>query len=198
MHKALVYLILSLVAVFRINAQQTVVDNTQISSSDALPDEPRAKTDAGEEENLICPGGAGKPCALLGGRAYYPNMWRMTQHNHTWGEAMRTPAIIAVSALLIGTTVFDIEGTDHCLALHSCREQNPIEPNKVDRPWQYATGMSVNAVGIASIGYLKRRGKGNLGFALAYVASVFHLYYGASAFHTGALPATQATGKAKH
>lgn len=198
MHKALVCLIFSLAFVFRLNAQQALADNPKTSSSTVLPDEPQAKTDAGDKENLICPGGAGKPCALLGGRTYYPDLWKMTQHNHTWGEAMKSPAIVGASALLIGTTVLDIEGTDHCLPLHTCRESNPLLPKTVDRPRQYATAMSLDALAIAFMGRQKKRGKGNVAFAIVYAGSVMHFYFGTMGLHDGLPKAPPATGSVKH
>src|SRR5262245_53876298 len=89
----------------------------------SLPDAPRPKLD--DHERTPCPEGEFKPCALLGGRRYLPDHSRMTQHDKTIWDGFRHPLILAGSALLIATTVYDIEGTQSCLRAGTCRETNP-------------------------------------------------------------------------
>lgn len=172
--------------------EETPVQIAEATASvrDTLPDAPKPKVEASvkDDENTPCPAGTGKPCALLGGRRYFPDMWAMTQHDRDWGHAMRHPAILAAAGLLIATTAFDIEGTNSCLRAHACREANPLMPKTPNRAWQYSTAMSVNAIGIYGLGRLKQEGRGNLGFAAVVAASLAHFYFGSSGFsisHTG-------------
>ena len=53
------------------------------------PDSPEPK--AGVTETNSSPGGVGNPCALLGGWVYYPDRLRLTYHERTWWDAMKTP-----------------------------------------------------------------------------------------------------------
>jgi hypothetical protein len=105
----------------------------------------------------------------------------MTQHDRTWADAMKHPAIWGTSAFLLGTSVLDIEGTDHCLEIHECREANPLMPKTVDRPRQYATVLGVDALEVYFLGRAKRRGKGNTEFVAIFGTSLLHLAYGIQA-----------------
>jgi hypothetical protein len=153
------------------------------AAEDVRPDHPTPQIEPiHTDEDSACPSGVGKPCAFLGGRLYYPDLWKMTQHDRTWLDAMRHPPIVAASVLLVASTVFDIEGTDHCLAWHACRESNPINPKTPDRPRQYATTMAGNALGIYFLGRAKQHGKGNFAFYMLYAISAAHSYFGATGF----------------
>jgi hypothetical protein len=143
------------------------------------PDSPKPKIET--DQPTPCPAGPGKPCALLGGRTYFPDPWKMTQHDRTWADAMKHPAIWGTSAFLLGTSVLDIEGTDHCLEIHECREANPLMPKTVDRPRQYATVLGVDALEVYFFGRAKRRGKGNTEFVAIFGTSLLHLAYGIQA-----------------
>jgi hypothetical protein len=147
------------------------------------PDAPRPGSSS-SDENSPCPAGVGKPCAFLGGRRYYPDLWHMTEHDQTWGEAMRHPIMIVTSAVLVGSTVFDIEGSDHCLAMHACSELNPLMPKSVNRPRQYATTMSLNGLLLFWFGRMKQHGKGNIVFSLAAASSLIHCYFGATGYNS--------------
>jgi len=50
---------------------------------------------------------------------------------------------IAVTALLMGLTISDIERTQHCLARASCVEMNPMLPHS--RAGMYAVNLPINA-----------------------------------------------------
>jgi hypothetical protein len=102
----------------------------------------------------------------------------MTQHDRTWFDAMKHPAIWGASALLVGASILDIEGTDHCLRNHQCREGNPLMPKTVDRPRQYAAVLSADALEVYFLGRAKRRGRGNPQFCLVYTTAIFHLVFG--------------------
>jgi len=176
------------------------VQKPSLDESTVRPDAPKPKLQPGADEDAACPAGAGKPCAFLGGQRYYRDLWKMTQHDRTWGDAMKNPGVITASALLVGTTILDIEGTDHCLALHACAEANPLMPKRVDRPRQYATAMPLNALGIASLVWSKKRGQGNFAFFLAYAVSCAHAFYGLTGLHAdtpSAIAPSPATGKVR-
>jgi hypothetical protein len=148
--------------------------NSPVAKIEPTTVKPTGKPDV-TDENSMCPAGVGKPCALLGGRKFYPDLWHMREHDRNWGDAMKHPAMIGISALLLASTVLDIEGVDHCLPSHGCSEENPLFPRGVDRPRQYATAMSINALAIYGLGYGKRRGKGNRVFITLLGASFYHL-----------------------
>jgi hypothetical protein len=143
------------------------------------PDSPKPKIET--DQPTPCPAGPGKPCALLGGRAYFPDPWKMTQHDLTWFDAMKHPAIWGTAALLVGTSVLDIEGTDHCLEIRECKEANPLMPKTVDRPRQYGTVLGVDALEVYFLGRAKKRGRGNKAFFIVYGTSLLHLAYGVQA-----------------
>jgi hypothetical protein len=156
------------------------VAESTATSLDNLPDAPKPKIEpvVRVDENTVCPAGAGRPCALLGGRRYVPDLWHMRQHDRDWAHAMRHPAILAAAGLFILATAYDIEGTNSCLRVHACREANPLMPQTPNRVWQYSAAMSVDAVGIYVFGRLKETGRGNLGFAMIAAASLVHFSFG--------------------
>jgi hypothetical protein len=168
-------------------AQETPAQVVQVSpAGPELPNAPTPKVEPdapppfdpnATEENSPCPAGVGKPCAMLGGQAYYLDLWHMTEHDRTWLDAMKHPPILIMSLLLIGTTVADIEGTDYCLRLHGCREVNPVMPKNGNRAWQYPLAMSFNGLAIYFAGRLKQRGQGNRAFFELAVLSAAHSYF---------------------
>jgi len=84
-----------------------------------LPDGPNPKVS--EKENSMCPSGVGNSCALLGGWVYFPDKIGSIYHDKTWWEAMKNPAMIAVSLTLTGATILDIEGSQACIDKRTCR-----------------------------------------------------------------------------
>jgi hypothetical protein len=200
-------LLLVLIAVCGSRAQEPVEDVTTAdhamdgrpatgNTADARPDAPKSKIEP--EPPTPCPAGTGKPCAFLGGRAYFPDQWKMTQHDRTWADAMKHPAILSASALLVGTSILDIEGTDHCLQILQCKEINPLMPKKVDRPRQYATVLGLDMASIYWLGRAKQRGKGNREFAIVYAQSIIHLVFGLEALRLFAPSATLTSATNPH
>jgi hypothetical protein len=171
--------------------EMTAASNSSTETRDAasIPDAPTPHVEPKGDEATPCPAGAGKPCALLGGRAYFPDLLKSTQHDRTWFDAMKHPAMLTVSGLLIATTVLDIEGTDRCLRAHACREVNPIMSKTIDRPRQYATAMGLNALAIYGLGRAKQKGRGNFGVMLFSALSAAHLYFGLDGLSADAAPA---------
>ena len=156
----------------------------------ALPDAPKPKIETRVDENATCPAGNGKPCALLGGMRYFRDAWHMREHDRTWGDAMKGPAILGMAGFLTAATVLDVEGTNHCLKLHTCREVNPIMPRTPDRIQQYSLAMGINALAIYGLGKEKQHGRGNRAFSVIAALSLLHFYEGASGFADGATSAS--------
>jgi hypothetical protein len=118
---------------------------------------------------------------------------KSTQHDRTWLDAMKHPAMLTVAGLLIATTVLDVEGTDRCLRVHACKEVNPIMSNTVDRPRQYATAMGLNALAIYALGRAKQKGRGNFGVMFFSALSAAHLYFGLDGLSADAAPVPAST-----
>lgn len=173
-------------------AQEPPAQVDQVSpAGQGLPNTPTPKTEPdlstlfnpnATEENSPCPAGIGKPCAMLGGRAYFPDLWHMTEHDKTWFDAMKHPPILIMSLLVLGTTAADIEGTDYCLHLHECREANPLMPKNANHAWQYSLALGVDALGIYTAGRMKQRGRGNRAFFELAVVSAIHTYFALQGF----------------
>lgn len=89
----------------------------------SLPDAPRPQLND-DRERTPCPEGEFKPCALIGGKPFLRDRSRMTQHDKSAWQGFKHPMILAGSALLVATTVYDIEGTQSCLHAGTCRETN--------------------------------------------------------------------------
>jgi len=139
-----------------------------------LPGSPDAKDAI---EGTACPGGAGNPCALLGGRRYYPDSWHITEHQKTWGDALKTPGMLFSTGVLFGATVVDIEGTQHCINAGACREQNPLMGQK-SKAQKYAVAMPLNGVLTWFAVREKQHGRGVFPFFMMWTVSTMHLYYG--------------------
>ncbi len=139
-----------------------------------LPDSPNPKLS--ERENSMCPSGVGNSCALLGGWVYYPDLIGLTYHNKTWWEAMKNPGMIAVSLILTGTTVLDIEGSQACLDKDTCREVNPLM--RGPKAEKYAVAMPINGFVIWWAVREKQHGRAIVPLAAMWAVSVVHMYFG--------------------
>lgn len=170
-------------------ASQNPKQSSETNEEWDLPDAPKPNT---PNESSPCPGGSGKPCALLAGRAYFPDLLHSTEHDRSWADAMKHKSMIISSILLIGTTVLDIEGTEHCLHNNSCQEENPIFGRKPSRPRAYSTAMSVNAFSIYCMGMAKKYGHGNPVIAASVIVSAVHAFFGMSGFHQDAVAKSKA------
>jgi len=144
-----------------------------------LPDAPMPKDVA--HERGPCPAGNNMPCALLGGLRFYKRT-TLTEHDKTWGQAMRHPIMwVSVTALVL-STAYDIEGTQACLKAHSCSEGNPIMGKHPSRARMYGTAMPLNAITIFAMGKLKKQGDGYPAVFIASILSFTHCYLAMSAF----------------
>jgi hypothetical protein len=140
-----------------------------------LPDSPKEKAKAAEEDSA-CPGGEGNPCALLGGWRYYSDQWHITEHQATWWEAYKTPGMLFSTSALFASTVVDIEGTQHCLSAGTCRELNPMMGKT--RAHQYGVAMPMDGLLTWLAVREKQHGRGVLPFFMLWGLSTVHLYYG--------------------
>lgn len=91
-----------------------------------LPDAPIPVLPSRRDAPMPCPGGDGRPCALLGGRLYFRDPLHMTQHDRTWVGALKNPLILGGLAVNIGTTVWLYRVARACVDSHQCRVGNPI------------------------------------------------------------------------
>lgn len=148
--------------------------------SSSVPDAPQTRTD--DHERTPCPEGEFRPCALLGGRPYMRDPLHMTEHDKSVWQGFKHPMILTGTALLLASTVYDIEGTQACLHAGTCREANPIFGSRPSRLRAYSIAMPLNGFLIYLSARQKRRGDGNTAFAALYLSSVVHFYFGKSAY----------------
>jgi hypothetical protein len=166
------------------------VDASQVSLLEAVsqqprrifPDNPIPVLPSLQDGPAPCPEGEGKPCAVLGGQAYFSDPIHMTQHDLTWGQAARNPAMLIADALNLAATVADIEGTQACLHTHTCREANPLFGSKPSRARAYGTAIPISFLTYAFAARLKKDGNGNFAFATLWAATAVHVYFAAGGF----------------
>jgi hypothetical protein len=148
----------------------------------ALPDTPIPVLPSLQDGPFPCPSGNGRSCALLGGRVYFSDPIRMTQHDATWGKAMRNPGMLVADALNLASTIADIEGTQACMRAQACKETNPIFGSNPSRARAYGIAVPVALASYALLGRMKRDGQGNFAFALLWGATMAHTYFAAGGF----------------
>ena len=171
-------------------SQKTPPAASQSARTKGTSQEPRLVT----PENLIpvspdpidgptpCPAGVGKPCSLLGGRIYFSDPLRMTEHDPKWAVAMKNRGLIAGEILNLAATIADIEGTEACLHRHTCREGNPLFGSNPSRARAYGIGVPLNFALYSLAGCMKKSGQGNLAFALVWGGTAAHVYEASKGF----------------
>ena len=147
-----------------------------------LPDDPIPVLPSLQDGPAPCPSGEGKSCAALGGRLYFSDSIHMTQHDLTWGQAARNPAMLIADAINLAATVADIEGTQACLHARTCTETNPIFGSHPSRARAYSAAMPIAFATYATAALLKKKGDGNLAFAVLWAATAVHFYEAVSGF----------------
>jgi len=154
-----------------------------LESDRILPDDPIPVLPSLEDGPAPCPGGDGKSCALLGGRAYFSDPFHMTEHDLTWAKAARNPAMITFEAINLLATVADAEGTQACLHAHTCQEANPIffshDPSRLR---SYSIAMPIVLGSFVWADYMKKKGDGNFAIAVLSAGTGMHLYFAAEGF----------------
>jgi hypothetical protein len=165
-----------------------------------LPDNPIPVLPSLQDGPGPCPGGDGESCSLLGGRVYFSDPIHMTQHDQTWGEAARNPAMLIADALNLAATVADIEGTQACLHAHTCREANPLFGSNPSRARAYGSAIPIAFFTYAVAARLKKYGDGNFAFGALWAATMLHVYFAASGFavaNNGPSPNASAASRQK-
>jgi hypothetical protein len=162
-----------------------------------LPDDPIPVLPSLQDGPAPCPSGEGKSCAALGGRLYFSDPTHMTQHDLTWGQAARNPAMLIADATNLAATVADIEGTQACLHAHTCTEANPIFGSNPSRARAYGTAMPIAFATYAIAALLKKKGDGNLAFAALWAATAVHFYEAVGGFATANNESSPKAGAAR-
>jgi hypothetical protein len=158
------------------------VEPTQQESVRQLPDSPIPVLPNIQDGPFPCPAGNGKPCALLGGRLYFRDPSHMTEHDLTWGKAMRNPMLVVGGLLNLASTIADIEGTQACLRVHTCTEGNPLFGRNPSRAKSYGIGMPLEFAIYSMSAWLKKNGDGNFAFGLLWGGTTLHVYEAAHGF----------------
>jgi hypothetical protein len=79
----------------------------------------------------------------------------------------------------IAASVYDIEGTQHCIANHTCKESNPLLGQT--RAQAYSVSAGLGAAVIFSALQLRKNNHGTVGYALLWVPTVLHISFGTEA-----------------
>jgi hypothetical protein len=211
MKKILIALVVTYFSAPRAQAQSELnsnlplprVDSLQVSmlpvepqrrvSSGVLPDNPIPVLPNLQDGPAPCPFGNGKSCALLGGRLYFSDPFHMTEHNATFAGAARNPGMLIAFAFNLAAAVADAEGTQACLHAHACREANPIFGSNPSRARAYGTAMPLELASFAGLALAKKRGRGNLAFAILWASTMAHTYFAAGGFAFSNTNATKST-----
>jgi hypothetical protein len=163
----------------------------QSPPSPGLPDMPLPHPLIPQDGPAPCPAGAGKPCALLGGRLYFKDPFHMTEHNATWRQAMKNPFMIVGEILNMAATIADVEGTQACLHARTCKEGNPLTGSNPSRASSYGITVPISLGIYALSGWLKKEGQGNLAFGMLWGGTVAHAFMAEKAATLAqAVPAT--------
>jgi hypothetical protein len=121
-----------------------------------------------------CPLGTGKPCALLGGRAFFPDPFRMTEHDKSWAHAMKNPFLLAGIGANAAAAVWDYKTTRHCIDTHRGTEVNPIMGQS--QAQELSVGFGLTGLMYFLSGKLKEEGRGNYAFLVLWANTSLHFY----------------------
>jgi len=106
----------------------------------------------------------------------------MTEHDATWGKAMRNPMMVVGGLLNLASTIADIEGTQACLHAHTCTEGNPLFGANPSRTRAYGIGIPLGFAIYSMSAWLKKNGEGNLAFGLLWGGTIIHTYEAAHGY----------------
>jgi hypothetical protein len=158
------------------------VEPAQEQPGQVLPDAPIPVLPGIQDGPFPCPAGVGKPCALLGGRLYFRDPSHMTEHDLTWGKAMRNPMMVVGGLLNLASLIADAEGTQACLHAHTCTEGNPIWGAHPSRAKMYGFGIPLEFCLYSISASMKKRGRGNTAFVMLWSDTILHVYLAAHGF----------------
>ena len=159
-----------------------LIEPQQQGGGSVLPDAPIPVLPNIPDGPLPCPAGVGKPFALLGGRRYFRDPSHMTEHDATWGKAMRNPMMVVGGLFNLASTIADIEGTEACLHAHTCTEGNPLFGSNPSRAKAYGIGIPMGFAIYSMSAWLKKHGDGNVAFGLLWGGTKAHTYEAAHGF----------------
>jgi hypothetical protein len=138
-----------------------------------LPDTPIPTAPSPVDGPSPCPGGVGKPCALLAGRSYFPDRSHMTQHDRTWQDSLKNPVILAGVAANIGAAIWDYRTTRACLDAYKGHEINPLMGQS--RAQEVSVSIGLAAILYLDAAMLKKSGHGNFALGVLAVGSLVHI-----------------------
>jgi hypothetical protein len=163
------------------NSKQEPLPPVTLKHRPNPPDSPPPKAN---DERRTCPGGNGKPCAVLGGRLYFSDSLALSKHSQSWSAAATSPAMLLALGLLTASTIADIETTQSCIKAGTCKEGNPLLGQS--RAQAYSVTMSINALAFWATAEQKRHGHGAVPFFILWSATAMHAAFAA---HNSALAA---------
>jgi hypothetical protein len=184
----------------RIESLQVILTPTGTTQPDPdplLPDNPIPVLASLQDGPAPCPGGNGKSCALLGGRAYFSDPFHMTEHDASLKRAIRNPAMLVAFGLNLAATVADAEGTHACLRVHTCSELNPLLGSKPSRARIYGTVIPIDLVAYVAFAMMKKQGRGNLAFGELWGVTMAHTYFASMAWSNAHVAPSTNTSSAK-
>lgn len=152
----------------------TLVEQDPKTPAGDLPDAPIPILPNRQDGPMPCPFGDGKPCALLGGRLYFKDLSHMTEHDKTWGDALKNPLILGGLLVNLGATIWDYRATRACIDSHRCTEGNPLMGQS--RAQELSVGFSLTATLYFLAAKLKQHGKGNAAFMVLSAGAANHAY----------------------
>lgn len=141
-----------------------------MARSQELPDSPKPKPASGMTKQ--------ERDAYLAKK--YPDLLHIDAPAKSLKEAATGRGMLAFEGLLLGSVIVDIEGTQHCLAAHTCGERNPLMGRS--RGQQYAVGMGSAAAAILCAAWLRKHQHGSTAVLLLWVPTTVHLTYGIEGF----------------
>jgi hypothetical protein len=151
------------------NSNQPPLPPVTLKRRVSIPEAPQPKI---EDERQTCPGGNGKPCAVLGGRLYFSDSFRLSQHSESWSAAATSPGMLLSLGLLTAATIADLETTQSCIHARTCKEGNPLLGQSRTRA--YSVALSVNSVAFWAAAEQKRHGHGVAPFFILWSGTALH------------------------
>jgi hypothetical protein len=110
----------------------------------------------------------------------YPDLLHIDTPAKSLKEAATGRGMLAFEGLFLGSVIVDIEGTQHCLAAHTCSEHNPLMGSS--RGQQYAEGNGSAAAVILCAAWLRKHQHGSTAVLLLWIPTTVHVMYGVQGF----------------
>lgn len=110
----------------------------------------------------------------------YPDLLHLDRPVSSFKEAALQPSMLTFELLEQAAFVVDVEGTQHCIHNHQCREANPIMGQS--RAQQYGVGLPVNFLATFVAIKLRENQHGTLAVALLWPLTIVHATFGIEGF----------------